>query len=106
MRSAMCPYRIHSKGIKPNMASSVIGMCVCVKKIVVASKGIGIEINVDESMYMTMFRDQNAGRSHCMKIDNSSFERLEEFKYLGTTLTNQNSIQEEIKRKLKSGNAC
>jgi len=41
-----------------------------------------------------------------MKIDNSSFERVEEFKYLGTTLTNQNSIQEEIKSRLKSGIAC
>jgi hypothetical protein len=41
-----------------------------------------------------------------MKIDNSSFERLEEFEYLGTTLTNQNSIQEDIKSRLKSGNAC
>jgi len=41
-----------------------------------------------------------------MKIDNSSFERVDEFKYLGTTLTNQNSIQEEIKSRLKSGNAC
>jgi len=40
-----------------------------------------------------------------MKVDNSSIERTEEFKYLGTTLTNQNSIQEEIKRRLKSGNA-
>jgi hypothetical protein len=41
-----------------------------------------------------------------MKIDNSGFARAEKFKYLGTTLTNQNSIQEEIKSKLKSGNAC
>ena len=41
-----------------------------------------------------------------MKTDNSSFERVEEFKYLGTTLTDQNSIQEEIKSRLKSGNAC
>jgi len=40
-----------------------------------------------------------------MKIDNSSFERVEEFKYLGTTLTNQNSIKEVIKSRLKSGNA-
>jgi len=40
-----------------------------------------------------------------MKIDNSSFEMVGEFKYLGTTLTNQNSIQEEIKSRLKSGNA-
>ena len=38
-----------------------------------------------------------------MKIDNSSFERVEEFKYLGTTLTYQNSSQEEIKSRLKSG---
>ena len=41
-----------------------------------------------------------------MKLDNSSIERVEEFKYLGTTLTNQNSIQEEIKCRLKLGNAC
>ena len=38
-----------------------------------------------------------------MKMDNSSTERVEEFKYLGTTLTNQNSIQEEIKCRLKLG---
>jgi len=36
----------------------------------------------------------------------SSLERVEEFRYLGTTLTNQNHIKEEIKSRLKSGNAC
>jgi len=41
-----------------------------------------------------------------MKIDNSSFERVEEFKCLGTTLTHQHSIQEEIKSRLSSANAC
>jgi len=41
-----------------------------------------------------------------MKIDNISFERVEQFKYLGTNLMNQNSVQEEIKRRLKSGNPC
>ena len=55
---------------------------------------------------MVMSRDQNAGRSHNIKIDNSSFERAEQFKYFGTTLTYQNSIQEEIKSRFKSGNAC
>jgi hypothetical protein len=55
---------------------------------------------------MVMSRDQNAGRTHSMKIDNSSFESVEEFKYLGTTLTSDNSIQEEIKSRWKSGNAC
>jgi hypothetical protein len=44
-------------------------------------------------------RDQNAGRIHSVRIDNSTFERVEEFIYFGTTLTNQNSIPEEIKRK-------
>ena len=55
---------------------------------------------------MVMSGDRNAGRSYNMRIDNRSFERVEEFKYLGTTLTNQNSIQDEIKSRLKSGNAC
>ena len=41
-----------------------------------------------------------------MRIDNSTFDRVEEVKYLGTTLTNQNSNMEEIKSRLKSGNAC
>jgi hypothetical protein len=40
-----------------------------------------------------------------MKTDISSIERVVEFKYLGTTLTNKNSIQEEIKSRLKLGNA-
>ena len=53
-----------------------------------------------------MSRDQNAERSYSMKIDNSSIKRVEEFKYLGKTFTNQNSIQEEIKSRLKLGNAC
>ena len=42
---------------------------------------------------------------YCLRV-NSTFERVEEFKYLGTTLTNQNSIPEEIKSRSRSGNAC
>jgi hypothetical protein len=52
-----------------------------------------------------MSQYQNAGRSHSMKTDNSSFQRAEEFKYLGTTLTYQNSIQDKIESILKSRNA-
>ena len=56
---------------------------------------------------MAVSRDQNAGRSYNTNIDNSSFEGVEEFRYLGRTLTNQNSKQEEIKNRLKSANdAC
>ena len=49
-----------------------------------------------------MSRDQNAGRNHNIKTDNSSFERVGKFIYLGTDFTNQNSIQEEIKSRLKA----
>ena len=63
-------------------------------------------MNADKTKYMIMSRDQNAGRSHSMKIDNISIARVEEFKYFGTTFTNKNSIEEEIKSRLKSGNAC
>ena len=72
--------------------------------LVVASKENGLQVNADKTKYMVMSREQNVRRSHNIKIDNSSFERVEEFKYLGTTL-NQNSIQEEIKSTLKLGNA-
>ena len=53
-----------------------------------------------------MYRDQNAGQNHSVRIGNSTFERVEGFKYLGTTLTIENSIAEEIKSRLRSGNAC
>ena len=59
--------------------------------LLVASKEIGLEVNADKTKCMVMSRDQNAGWRQNIKIDNSSFERVEEFKYLGTMLTNQNS---------------
>ena len=74
--------------------------------LVVASKEIGLEVNAVKTKNMVISRDQNVGRSHNVETDKSSFERVEEFKYLETTITNQNSIKEEIKNRLKSGNAC
>ena len=70
--------------------------------VTVVSKETGLEVNVDKTKYMVMSLDQNAGGSHNIKIN----ERVEQFKYLGTTLANQNSIQEEIKSRLHSGNDC
>jgi hypothetical protein len=55
---------------------------------------------------MVMYWGQNVGWSHNIKINSSSFEKVEEFIYLVTTLANQNSIQEKIKTRVKSGNAC
>ena len=52
------------------------------------SKDAGLEVNADKTKYMVMPRDQNAGRRQNIKIDNSSFERVEEFKYLGNNISN------------------
>jgi hypothetical protein len=41
-----------------------------------------------------------------VRVDNKSFEKGEQFGYLETTLTDQNSIREEIKSELKSDSAC
>ena len=79
----------------------------CIKKnteaLVIASKKTGLEVNAGKTKYMVMSSGQNEGQCHNIKTDNSSFERVEQFKYLGTTLTNKNSVQEETKSRLKSG---
>jgi hypothetical protein len=55
---------------------------------------------------MLLSRHKNAGQNHVIKIGNRWFENVAYFRYLGTTITTQNLIQEEIKKKLNSGNAC
>ena len=55
---------------------------------------------------MVMFQEQNVGQNHNIKIGNKSLESVEQFEYLGTTLTGQYSIHEEIKSRLKSGSVC
>jgi hypothetical protein len=54
---------------------------------------------------MLLSHHQNAGQNHDIK-DRKRFENVTHFKYLGMTVTNQNLIQGEIKRRLNSGNAC
>jgi len=62
--------------------------------LVVNSKEIGLDVNADNTKYM--FPCQNAGRNHNIRIEYSSSEWVEEFKYLGTTQMNRNSLQEAI----------
>jgi hypothetical protein len=71
-----------------------------------ASKEVGVVVNVEKTKYMSVSRDQNAGENREIKRGKRSFENVSQFKYLGTTVTNQNLIQGEIKRTLHSGNAC
>jgi hypothetical protein len=63
-----------------------------------ASKEVGLEISVERTKYMFLSRNQNWDINWDIKTANKSFQNVLQFKYLGMTVTNENSIQEEIKR--------
>jgi hypothetical protein len=71
-----------------------------------ASRYIDLEMNVEKTKYMIMSCHPNSGQHQNIRTANESFENVAKFKYLGTTLTNQNDIHDEIKSRLNSGNAC
>jgi hypothetical protein len=70
------------------------------------SKEVGLQINVEKSEYILVFHHQNAGQNRDIKVANKSLENMSQVTYLVTTITSQNLIQEEAKRRLNSGNAC
>jgi hypothetical protein len=53
-----------------------------------------------------MSHSQKIGQKHSIKIGNSSSEDVAKFKYLGTTLIDQNCMHKDIKSRLNSENAC
>jgi hypothetical protein len=75
------------------------------ESLIDASKEVGLEVNAEKTKYMLVSRDQNAGQNQAIRIGNGSSENASQFKYLGTSVIGQNIIQEEIKRRVNSGNA-
>jgi ribosomal protein S2 len=73
--------------------------------LIEASKKVGLEVNTEKTKYMLLSRHQYSGQSYDMKIANRCFENVAQFRYLGTTITNRNLIQEAIKSRLNAGNA-
>jgi hypothetical protein len=71
-----------------------------------ASRDIGLETNAEKTKIMIMSRHPNSEQNQNIRIANESFENVAKFKYLGTTLTNENEIHDEIKSRLNSGDAC
>jgi hypothetical protein len=64
------------------------------------SKEVGLEINIEKTKYMLLSCHQNVGLNWDIRIANRSFGNMSQFKYLGTTVTNENLIQEDIKRRM------
>jgi hypothetical protein len=91
---------------RPGLVSTLPDFLSSSGTLIDTSKEVGVEVNVEKTKYMFVSRDQNAGQTWEIKIGNGSFENVSQFKYLGTTVTNKNLIEEEIKRRLNSGNAC
>jgi hypothetical protein len=77
-----------------------------IETLIDASTEVDLEVNTEKTKYMFLSRHQNAGQTSDIKTAKRYFENVAQFKYLGKTVINQNLIQEEIKRKLNSGNAC
>jgi hypothetical protein len=71
-----------------------------------ASKEVALGVNAEKTEYMLMSHGQKIGQKRSIKIANRSFEDVAKFKYLGTTLTDQNCVHGAINSGLNSGNAC
>jgi hypothetical protein len=70
-----------------------------------ASKKVDLEVNTEKTKYMLLSCNHNVGQNNDLKMANRSFENVRQFKPFGT-VTNENLSQEEIKRRMNSGNAC
>jgi hypothetical protein len=71
-----------------------------------AGKGVGLEVNSGKNKYILMSCSRTIGQKYSIKIASRCLADLGKFKYLGTTLTDQNCVHKEIKSSLNSGNAC
>jgi hypothetical protein len=76
-----------------------------IEVVLYASKEVGLEVNSKKTKCMLMSRKKE-GQKRGIKIPNRSFKGVAKFRYLGTTPTDQNCMQEEVKSRLNSGNAC
>ena len=74
--------------------------------LVNACKNIGLAINRGKTKYMEIGRRRGMMENDHIPLGRNSYEKVKTFKYLGSLMTNQNSIQEKIKCRLQAGNSC
>jgi hypothetical protein len=96
-KTVWCYRDIYAENRNPIFEGNIDTIKKNTETLIDASKEVGLEINVEETKYMLLSRHQNVGQNRDIKIAKKSFENVSQFKYLGTTVTNQNLIQEEIR---------
>jgi hypothetical protein len=67
---------------------------------------VDLEISAEKTKYIIMSCHPYSAQNQDIRIVNELFETVTTFKYLGTILTNQNDIHDEIKSRLNLGNDC
>jgi hypothetical protein len=72
------------------------------KSLLDASKEVGLEVSTEKTKYMLMSRRKKAGQTHSKQMASRSSEDVTKLKYFEITLTDQNCMLEEIKRRLNS----
>jgi hypothetical protein len=93
-------------GLELNVTHQLLVIKESSETLLEASRDIGLQINAEKTKYMIMSRHPNSGQNQNIRTAKGSFENVATFRYLGTTLTNQNDIHDEIQSRLNSGNAC
>jgi hypothetical protein len=77
------------------------------KQLINAAKRVGLEINAEKTEYMVVQRHEQIGcRNEVLEVENYKFKRVQQFKYLGTLITQQNEIGTEIKARIQAANKC
>jgi hypothetical protein len=76
------------------------------RTLIDASKEFGLEGTTEKTEYLLLYHQQNAGKNRDIKMANTSFENVAQLRYFRTTITNQNLIHEDFKRRLNLSNAC
>lgn len=71
-----------------------------------AAREVGLEVNVDKTVYMKTATSNDAHEEEVVHMGELSFARTEEFKYLGSKLTESNSITADIKARIAAGSRC
>jgi hypothetical protein len=73
-------------------------------KLLEISKKLGLYVNQEKTKFMVLSRSNE--NQHNLQVGNLTFEKVENFKYLGVNINSKNDMHREISERIASGNRC